>query len=149
MLLAVLASFSAGVVGSVFTAGAVDAWYLTLKRPFFTPPSWLFGLVWTALYLLMGVSLYRIWIKVKNPIQNTAIKIFAVHLIVNALWSIVFFGFQDPGLALLVIVVLLALIVYLVKAFYQVDKKAGILLLPYLSWVSFAAILNFAFWRLN
>jgi len=128
--------FIAGAFGSFFTAPAVGLWYKDLPKPSFAPPNWVFGPVWTVLYLLMGISLYLVWKKY--------LKLFVVHLGVNALWSIVFFGFKDIALALVVIGVLWFVILYMMVKFYRVNKAASLLLLPYFLWVSFAAYLNFS-----
>lgn len=148
----------AGVLGSFFTAPAIDAWYKTLERPFFTPPDWLFAPVWITLYTLLGISLYFIWIK-NNETKKTEKKkkkyikvslwIFAIHLVTNAIWSIIFFGLRSPQWALLNIVVLWGLIVWTMARFYKIDKKAAYILIPYILWVTLATALNFEIWRLN
>lgn len=138
----------AGAVGSAFTIRSIPTWYAGLNKPFFSPPNWLFGPVWTTLYLLMGVSLYFIFLK-ENENITKPVKIFLLHLAVNSLWSIVFFGMRSPGIAFIVIVALWYMIYYLVRIFYKIEKSASYLLIPYLAWVSFASILNFSIWVLN
>ena len=143
-------AYSAALLGSLFTAGAIDTWYATLAKPELNPPSWLFGPVWTALYTLMAIAAWRVYKKKKT--SRTVPKVLYVylfHLAVNAFWSIAFFGLQNPMLALVVIVVLWALIVYLVTRFFRIDRLAGYLLLPYLAWVSFATYLNLMIALLN
>lgn len=140
----------AGIIGSIFTFSSVKTWYLTLNKPSFNPPSSIFGPVWTILYLLMGVSLYLILLKLKkNKSVKYAVKTFFIHLVFNSLWSIVFFGFHNLSLSLVIIVILLGLIIYLIKLFEKIDKNASMLLLPYVAWVAFATVLNFTIWSLN
>ena len=133
----------AGGVGYIFTTSAIPTWYATLNKPFFSPPNWVFAPVWTILYILIGISLYLIWQKKMVP------AIFWVQLILNAAWSIIFFGMRNPILALIDIVVLWIAIIFTLKSFYKLNKLAGNLLIPYLLWVSFAAILNLAIVVLN
>ncbi|MFC1756915.1 TspO/MBR family protein [Patescibacteria group bacterium] len=130
-----------GIGGALFTSPALSsAWYKSLEVPAFNPPSWVFSPVWITLYALMGVSLYLVW---RYKI------LFFVHLFLNGLWSVLFFGLQSPFYAFLDIVVLWVLILILAIKFYKVKKIAGILLLPYLAWVSFASVLNYFIWVLN
>lgn len=126
------------------------SWYMTLNQPFFTPPPWLFGPAWTILYILMAVSavlIFRKGIK-KKKVQN-ALKLFGLQLLLNLLWSPVFFGLHEIFLSLVIILILLYLIVKTIQEFYKVDKVASYLLWPYIAWVSFATILNFSVWFLN
>ncbi|QQG41152.1 MAG: tryptophan-rich sensory protein [Candidatus Woesebacteria bacterium] len=126
------------------------SWYNTLNKPFFTPPSWLFGPAWTILYILIGVSAYLIWKKgFKNNQVKEAFKIFTIQLILNLLWSPIFFGAKQIFLALIVIVIMWIFIFKTIKAFAKIDKTASYLLYPYLAWVSFATVLNFFVWMLN
>ncbi|QQG40556.1 MAG: tryptophan-rich sensory protein [Candidatus Levyibacteriota bacterium] len=141
---------SAGLIGTVFTVSSIENWYNLLNQPSFRPPNWLFGPVWTTLYTLMGISLYWIWIKgTKKKEVREALKLFAVHLVFNASWSIVFFGMNNIPLSLVNIIVLWILIIMVMVKFYKIDKKASWILLPYLAWVSFATILNFSIFLLN
>lgn len=143
-------AYIAAAVGSTFTMPAISAWYATINKPFFNPPNWIFAPVWTLLFTLMGVALFLIWkdgIK-ENP-RQTAFWVFLVHLVVNILWSYVFFGLRNFSGGFLVIIVLWLMILYLVIKFWSIKKSAGILLLPYLFWVSFASILNYSIWVLN
>lgn len=137
-----------GAIGSLFTLPAIPSWYASLNKPNFTPPSWLFGPAWTLLYLLMGIALYLVWGQ-KTKQAKTALKLFWLQLILNGLWSIVFFGLRSPLLAFIEIVALWVVLVFTTKKFYQLSQPAGLLLVPYLLWVSFAAVLNFAIVRLN
>lgn len=151
MLLAfVLVSELAGVIGSFFTFSNIPTWYAGLEKPAFNPPNWVFGPVWTALYFLMGVAAYIVWAEgMEKKGVKRALGIFGAQLAVNVLWSIVFFGMQSPMMAFFVIIVLWALIIETIREFYRISKWAGIALIPYILWVSFAAVLNFAIWMLN
>lgn len=125
-----------GILGSFFTASSIPTWYAGLNKPFFSPPNWIFAPVWTILYILMGYSLYLVWTKKKVP------AVFWIQLILNALWSIIFFGMKNPILALVDIAALWISIFLTIKAFLKINKLAGNLLIPYLVWVSFASVLN-------
>ncbi len=142
-ILSISLCLGAGIMGSFFTVSAIPDWYATLNKPFFSPPNWIFGPVWTILYILMGYSLYLVWVKHKVP------TVFWVQLILNAAWSIIFFGIKNPVLALVDITALWIAIVLTIKTFYKINKVAGNLLIPYLLWVSFAAFLNYNIWILN
>lgn len=135
----------AGVIGSVFTISAIPTWYAGLVKPDVRPPNWVFGPVWTTLYALMGIAGYLVWSKRRGQ----ALRIFGVQLVLNATWSIIFFGLQSPGWALVNIVALWLAIVGTIKEFYRVSKPAAYLLVPYLVWVSFASYLNYSIWVLN
>ncbi|UPV99001.1 tryptophan-rich sensory protein [Halorussus gelatinilyticus] len=139
----------AGIVPSILTADEVATWYPTLAKPAFTPPSWLFGPVWTTLYLLMGVALYLVWRSDDGRLRNVALAVFVVQLVLNAAWTMVFFGAQAILGGLVVILVLLAAILATMAAFARIDRRATALLVPYLLWVGFATALNYELWRLN
>lgn len=142
----VAASFAAAALGGITTAGAVRDWYPTIAKPTWTPPSWIFGPVWTALYAMMAVAGWLVW---RQAGWSGALVWFAVQLALNAAWSPLFFGLHRIDLALVVIVALWAAILGTTVAFWRVSPWAGGLFVPYLAWVSFAAALNFAIWRLN
>lgn len=148
--LAVLLCEAGGVAGSIYTSPAISAWYPTLVKPWFNPPGWVFGPVWTLLYLLMGISLYLIWQKgiAKKPVK-AAIELFLLQLILNTGWSIIFFGLHSLSGALIEIIILWLLIIETAFAFYKIDRLAAKLLLPYLTWVSFASVLSYYVWLLN
>ncbi len=131
------------------TVEGTRTWYPTIAKPSWTPPSWLFGPVWTALYLAMGVAAWRVWRIGGFRSARAALGLFLAQLAVNGLWSPVFFAWHRIGLAVIVIGVLWLLIVATIVAFRRHDRAAALLLLPYLAWVSFASCLNFAIWRLN
>jgi tryptophan-rich sensory protein len=139
-----------GIFGAVFTAPAIPTWYASLKKPSFSPPNWVFGPAWTFLYALMGISAYLIWQEgVEKPAVRNALFIFLLQLILNFFWSFFFFKLQSPTHALIEIFLLWVLILATVISFYQINKAAGLILIPYLLWVSFATLLNFYIVRLN
>ncbi len=146
LALFMLAAEAAGLVGSFFI-GNIDGWYATLNRPAFSPPNWIFGPAWTTLYALMGAAAYLIWQKGERG--KTALRIYWVQLAVNAVWTPLFFGLHNPALAFVDIVLLLALVAVTVVYFSRVSRIATLLLLPYLAWVCFASVLNFAILMLN
>ncbi len=142
--------FLAGAIGSFFTSPAISGWYSELQKPAVNPPSWVFGPAWTLLYILMGIAAFLVWKRGWGKREvRVALYIFGFHLILNAGWSIIFFGLKNPGLAFAEIVVLWVMIVWMTLAFYKISKTAGYLLLPYLLWVSFAGYLNYSIWLLN
>lgn len=139
-----------GIAGTPFTTSAIPSWYAGLTKPFFAPPNWVFGPVWTILYALMGVSIFLILQKgIQKKQVRQAASIFAVQLFLNFTWSIVFFGARSPILGLINIILLASMIVLNIRLFYPLSKTAAYLLLPYLAWVSFATILNMAIFFLN
>jgi tryptophan-rich sensory protein len=150
LILSIIICQGAGLVGSIFTAESVSTWYPTINKPEFNPPSWVFAPVWTMLFLLMGIALYLI---IKNKPQGKyalmALSIFGLQLILNVLWSFMFFGLECPFCAFIEILILLSAILATILAFYKINRLAAYLLLPYLFWVSFAAVLNFYIWQLN
>ena len=137
-------------IGSIFTAPNVPTWYAALEKPLFSPPDWVFAPVWTALFTLMGISAFLVWQEAPtDPRVKAALAVFILQLGVNVSWSAAFFGLHSPLAGLAVIVVLWALIALNIQKFRAISRTAGALLLPYIIWVSFAAVLNFAIWRLN
>lgn len=150
-IISVIICEGAGIIGSLFTISSIPTWYVTLNKPIFSPPNWIFAPVWTTLYFLMGISLYLIWVKKidKKSLKRRAYQIFFAQLILNILWSIVFFGLKSPILGLIIIIILWLLIIETIRRFAKVDKTASFLQYPYLIWVSFATILNFSLWVLN
>jgi translocator protein len=138
-----------GIIGAFFTSAAIPTWYAELVKPSFNPPNWLFGPVWTLLYLLMGCSLYLLWNADKSRDRDRALILFVAQLILNALWSIIFFGLKMLLFAFVEIVMLWALIVATIYYSYRVDRRSAYTLLPYIAWVSFAAILNLSLFMLN
>lgn len=139
-----------GGLSGLATARSVADWYPALRKPAFNPPSWVFGPVWTVLYAIMGVALYLVWRQGwERPEVRWAMALFGIQLVLNGVWSLVFFGMRAPGLAFLEIVVLWAAIAATVVAFWRTAPPAGVLMVPYLAWVSFAAVLNGSIWLLN
>ena len=141
-----------GNIGSLATFSQITTWYATLTKPAFQPPNWLFGPVWTILFALMGMSLYLVWSQrtERTAVQvDSAVKIFAVQFALNVLWSFLFFGFHETYLAFLEIIILWVAIVATIVQFRRILPTASWLLLPYLAWVTFASILNFAVSNLN
>lgn len=140
----------AGVAGSIFTFPALPEWYAALQKPAFAPPGNIIGPVWIVLYFLMGLSLYLVLLKNrKDKMVKRGLSLFAVQLILNAMWSFVFFGLRSPLYALLEILYLWLAILLTICVFYKIDRGAAYLLVPYLLWVSFAAVLNYEIWLLN
>jgi len=140
----------AGIIGSLFTAPSIPGWYAGLAKPSFNPPNWIFGPVWTALYAMMGVAVYLVYEKgPKNRVVKRALAVFAAQLLLNALWSIVFFGAHMILAAAVVIVLLWAGILASIVLFRPISKAAAWLLVPYILWVSFATALNVSFFLLN
>lgn len=163
----------AGIIGSVFTVSAISSWYAGLNKPSFNPPNWIFGPVWTILFLLMGISFYLVWsnnfkadqsqkvlkIKAWNPLSQklwtgslqkaNVILIFAFQIVLNIWWSIIFFGLRQPGLAFFELLMLWFAILYTIINFHRISKLASYLLIPYILWVSFAGFLNLSIWILN
>jgi tryptophan-rich sensory protein len=150
LVVAVVISELAGGIGSLFTISAIPTWYATLAKPAFNPPSWIFGPVWVTLYALMGIAAFLIWNKGwgrKDVWQ--ALSVFLLQLILNALWSIIFFGLHSPLWAFFDIIALWLAIVWTMVLFYKISKPAMWLLMPYIFWVSFAACLNYSILMLN
>lgn len=139
-------SLGAGLFGSQFQPGP---WYLSLDRPPWTPPNWLFGPVWTTLYVLMGVAAWRIWVRRGVDGARAALGAFLVQLILNALWSWIFFGLHMTGVAAIEIAALLVAIIITTVLFWRIDRIAGLLLTPYIVWVSYATALNVSIWLRN
>jgi benzodiazapine receptor len=137
---------AAGALGAAITAPAIPTWYAGLAKPSFNPPDWLFGPVWTALYLMMAVAAWLVW---RRGAARAALLLFALQLVLNSAWSLLFFGIHRVDLALIDIVVLLAAIVATTLAFRRASTIAALLFVPYIAWVSFAMALNIAIWRLN
>ncbi|MGA3291958.1 MAG: TspO/MBR family protein [Candidatus Microgenomates bacterium] len=143
-------SLFVGGLGSIFTISSIPVWYATLNKPSFSPPNWLFGPVWTILYILMGISVALVWEKgLKTKKVRDAIYLFIIQLIFNAIWTPIFFGARNIFLGLIVIILMWIFILKIILAFGKINKTASYLLYPYITWVSFATILNFSVWILN
>jgi benzodiazapine receptor len=139
----------AGIIGSIFTTPAIPVWYASLEKPSFNPPNWIFAPVWTFLFLLMGIALYLIWNAYQRKEAKSALLFFGIQLGLNILWSVIFFGLKSPMIAFIEIVVLWLAILLTIIQSTKVSKAAAYLLLPYILWVNFAAVLNFMVWQLN
>lgn len=150
LLISIFVAEFIGILGSVFTIQSIPTWYATLIRPSFSPPNWIFGPVWTILYLLMGIAAFLIWQKgLDRKDVKFALRIYSIQLILNFFWSLMFFRWHSIGGALIEILLLWIMIAANIFVFYKISKKAAYLLVPYILWVSFAALLNYSFWSLN
>ncbi len=138
-----------GYLGSLFTAHSVAGWYPTLNKPFWTPPNTVFGPVWTTLYIMMGIAAWLVWSKAGFSGAAISLTLFLVQLMLNLGWSVIFFGLQRPDLAFAEILFLFCLLLATTISFWRALPAAGFLLVPYLVWIVFACLLNFAIWRLN
>lgn len=147
LTIALALPFVIAFLGSSVTTPSIDSWYQSLKKPSFSPPNWIFGPVWTALFLLMGIASYLVWKKEKKI--KTSLKLYGIQLGLNFFWSYLFFGLHRPDWSLFEIALLWFFILLTIKSFYKVRKEAGIFLIPYLLWVSFAAYLNYTIFLLN
>ncbi len=143
----ILLCLSVGAIGGFATQASVDSWYRTIAKPSWNPPDWVFGPVWTALYVMMAVAAWLVW-KTRDRI-TPAMILFYAQLALNLAWSLLFFGARSPGLALIEVVFLWSAVLLTMLAFFGRQTTAGWLFVPYLAWVSFAAVLNAAIWWLN
>ena len=155
LIIAIVVSELAGIIGSVFTTPSIAGWYAGIVKPALNPPAWVFGPVWTTLFALMGIAAFLVWSSYAKATEDkkkgirVALILFGVHLVLNILWSIIFFGLHSPGGALVEIVFLWLAILTTIIAFAKISKPAAWLLLPYILWVSFATYLNYSIWTLN
>jgi len=138
-----------GGLSGIVTAAQIRTWYIFLQKPSFNPPNYLFGPVWTFLYILMGISLYLIWIQPASPKKAKAVLYFFIQFTFNICWSILFFKFHQIGWAVVEIIVMWIFILLTIVSAHKIQKKAAWLLIPYILWVSFAGVLNFGIWKLN
>jgi benzodiazapine receptor len=148
-LVSILLPLSLGAIAGMFTSQSVPEWYATLNRPSFNPPNWIFGPVWTTLYILMGISFFLIWKQEASKVRNRAILIFLLQLMLNFAWSFIFFNFNMIGLALVEIILLWISIVMMLVVFYKIKPLASYINIPYLLWVTFATVLNASYYFLN
>ena len=148
--IAVVLCLMIGFLSSIATQTSIDTWYTTLKKPSFTPPNWIFGPVWIVLYILMGIAAGIVWSKgLYHKWVKIALYHFGFQLLLNAGWSIFFFGLRNPLIALMDIIALFILLLFTIKWFQVVNSTAAYLLIPYAIWVAFAVALNFGIWQLN
>jgi len=138
-----------GSIAGIFTTKEIVGWYASLDKPSFNPPSYLFGPVWTALYILMGVSMFLIWNRPKTELRQKALTIFGIQLFFNFWWSILFFSFHTAFLAVVDILIMWFLIIYMISIFKKIKPVAAYLQIPYFLWVTFATVLNICIWYLN
>lgn len=151
LLSSLVLCLGAGGIGAYYTIPSINDWYELLQKPIFTPPNWVFGPVWIVLYILMGIALYIVWQKQGQRGQNKAASYtwFGIQLVLNIVWSVVFFGLHSIYGGLIIIVALWLSIAMTIRAFSKQATVAAWLLVPYLVWVSYACVLNYSFWRLN
>ena len=149
LLYSLVITVGVGAIAGFATACNIGGWYATLSKPWFNPPNWIFGPVWTLLYILMGIALFLIWSQPPSLYRSNSLWLFFIQLLLNFLWSFLFFYFHKIGLAFVDIVALLIFIVLTIFSFSRLSKKAAWLMLPYVCWVSFATILNGAIYHLN
>jgi translocator protein len=149
LIASLLLPLGIGGIAGIFTTEAIPGWYASLNQPSFNPPNWIFGPVWTTLYIILGISLFLIWKLETGKQRNQAILVFTVQLLLNFGWSFCFFYFKMIGLALFDIVALWIMIVIMLICFYRLKPLAAYINIPYLLWVSFATALNLAYFFLN
>jgi len=150
LIISVVLCQAAGIVGSLFTTPAINSWYAGLMRPAFAPPNWVFAPVWISLYLLMGISFFIVWnVGLEKGAVRKSIIIFGIQLLLNALWSYLFFGLRSPLMGFIEIVAMWLMILLTMLSFFKISRKAGLLLVPYLAWVSIASYLNYSILVLN
>ena len=149
LVVSLLVTVGLGSLGGIFTISEIPNWYAGLQKPSFNPPNWLFGPVWTLLYILMGISVYLVWKQPVSTDRNIALLLFIVQFVLNFFWSVIFFKQHQIGWALVEIILMWIFIFLTIIWFGRITSTASWLLVPYISWVSFAAILNAAIWKLN
>ena len=149
-IIALAIPIAVGAIGGLFTAHSVKTWYLGINKPAFNPPSWLFSPVWTTIFILIGISSYLVWQK-RDQITHKprTIAVYAMQLLLNLMWSFIFFYARRIDLALFEIVILFIMILINTSVFYKIDKRAGLLFVPYILWVAFASVLNYSIFMLN
>ena len=146
LIIITLITFLASAIGGVVTSIYKEPWYSQIIQPSFSPPSWVFGPVWTTLYILMSISIWFHWITIKN---FKSVKIYFIHIFFNAIWSIIFFGFHQILLAFLNLLIILFFIIWLMRIFYKTTKLSFLLMVPYLLWSTYALLLNGSIFYLN
>jgi tryptophan-rich sensory protein len=151
LLIMVAVCVAVGYVSGMVTRESVTTWYPTLEKPSFNPPNWLFAPVWTALYIIMGIAGALVWDRIDTDEENVkkGLRFFFIQLVLNALWSYLFFGLKNPMIALVEIILLWLMIYETFVQFHKVNKTAAYLFIPYLLWVTFAMVLNGSIWWLN
>ena len=141
--------FAAAGIGGAVTTPKIATWYAALAKPSWNPPNWIFGPVWSALYFCMAIAAWLVWRQKGFTDAKFPLTLFAVQLVLNVLWSCIFFGFEKPGFAFVEVLLLWTAIAATMATFWRLSMIAGVLFVPYLAWVTFASVLNFVVWRLN
>lgn len=150
LITAIAVSEMAGIIGSLFTTPSIAGWYVSIAKPVFTPPNWIFGPVWTTLFILMGIAAFLVWRRgLDRRNVRIALTFFLLQLVLNTAWSVIFFGLHSPGGAFAEIILLWLMIFATIIFFAKISRTATVLLLPYILWVSFAGYLNYSIWVLN
>jgi translocator protein len=151
LFISILIPLLVGGISGYFTSSGVEGWYATANKPWFNPPNWIFAPVWTVLYVMMGIALYLVWRTetISSSVKQTAVILFVIQLTLNFFWSLIFFKMQQPGWAFAEIIVMWLAILFTILWFGKISSTAAWLLVPYICWVSFAAVLNYAIWKLN
>jgi translocator protein len=151
LFISILIPLLVGGIAGYFTSSGVEGWYATANKPWFNPPNWIFAPVWTALYIMMGIALYLVWRTetISSSVKQTSVILFLIQLTLNFFWSFLFFKLQQPGWAFAEIIVMWLAILFTILWFGKISSTAAWLLVPYICWVSFASVLNYAIWKLN
>jgi tryptophan-rich sensory protein len=149
LVISLVICFLAAGIGGMATSSSVAGWFAGINKPTWNPPDWIFGPVWTTLYLMMAISAWLVWKQSGFENSKFALGWFAFHLLLNIFWSVLFFGLQQPGWAAVEIIILWISIAITIGLFYRHSKLAAVLLVPYILWVTFAAFLNFTIWSMN
>jgi len=150
LVISILIPLLVGAISGFFTMSGVNGWYAVANKPWFNPPNWIFAPVWTTLYVLMGIALFLVWRSdADKAIKQTAIALFVIQLTLNFFWSIIFFRLQQPVWAFAEIILMWIMILLTIIWFGKISPAAAWLLVPYISWVSFASVLNYSIWQLN
>mgnify|MGYP003410038689 FL=1 len=151
LFISILIPLLVGGISGYFTSSGVEGWFATANKPWFNPPNWIFAPVWTALYVMMGIALYLVWRTeaISSSVKQTAVILFVIQLTLNFFWSLIFFKLQQPGWAFAEIIVMWLAILFTILWFGKISSTAAWLLVPYICWVSFASVLNYAIWKLN
>ncbi len=151
LFISILIPLLVGGISGYFTSSGVEGWFATANKPWFNPPNWIFAPVWTALYVMMGIALYLVWRTetISSSIKQPAVILFVIQLTLNFFWSLIFFKLQQPGWAFAEIIIMWLAILCTILWFGKISSTAAWLLVPYICWVSFASVLNYAIWKLN
>lgn len=150
LFISILVPLLVGAVAGLFTSSGVNGWYAVANKPWFNPPNWIFAPMWTLLYILMGIAFFLVWkASADKNVKQTAMILFSIQLVINFFWSFIFFKLQQPGWAFAEIIFMWVMILLTILWFGKISATAAWLLVPYICWVSFAAVLNYSIWKLN